>query len=98
DLIQVGVNRFVDAEGSAVEILEIGPELERRQVERIRVHRDARDPRAADKALRDLTELARTDANLIEPLVACARAGCTEGEIVTALTSVFGSYRETPRF
>jgi methylmalonyl-CoA mutase N-terminal domain/subunit len=43
-------------------------------------------------------ELARTDANLIEPLVDCARALCTEGEIVDALRGVFGTYTEVPRF
>jgi methylmalonyl-CoA mutase N-terminal domain/subunit len=41
---------------------------------------------------------ATTDANLMEPLIACARARCTEGEIVGALASVFGTYRETPAF
>jgi len=35
---------------------------------------------------------------LVEPLVDCARALCTEGEIVDALRTVFGSYTETPRF
>jgi methylmalonyl-CoA mutase N-terminal domain/subunit len=34
----------------------------------------------------------------MEPLIDCARAMCTEGEIVGALRSVFGEYRETPRF
>jgi methylmalonyl-CoA mutase N-terminal domain/subunit len=45
-----------------------------------------------------LRAAADTDANLVEPLVTCARASCTEGEIVRALESVFGSYRESPRF
>ena len=31
-------------------------------------------------------------------LVDCARALCTEGEIVRALIGVFGDYRETPWF
>jgi methylmalonyl-CoA mutase N-terminal domain/subunit len=31
-------------------------------------------------------------------LVDCARAMCTEGEIVDALRGVFGEYTETPRF
>ncbi|MEA2521265.1 MAG: hypothetical protein QOI81_911, partial [Actinomycetota bacterium] len=35
---------------------------------------------------------------LMEPLIDCARARCTEGEIVSALTEVFGDYRETPWF
>ena len=40
---------------------------------------------------------ARGEANLMEPLVAAARARATEGEIVAALQSVFGAYREPPR-
>jgi methylmalonyl-CoA mutase N-terminal domain/subunit len=31
-------------------------------------------------------------------LIECARAYCTEGEIVGALREVFGEYVETPRF
>jgi len=36
--------------------------------------------------------------NLMPPLVEAARAECTEGEIVTRLQTVFGSYREAPVF
>ena len=32
------------------------------------------------------------------PLIDCARAYCTEGEITDALRQVFGEYLETPRF
>jgi methylmalonyl-CoA mutase N-terminal domain/subunit len=34
----------------------------------------------------------------MEPLLDCARAHCTEGEIVESLQTVFGSYTETPVF
>jgi methylmalonyl-CoA mutase N-terminal domain/subunit len=34
----------------------------------------------------------------MEPLIDCARARCTEGEVTEALQSVFGAWRETPRF
>ncbi|MGA9161792.1 MAG: methylmalonyl-CoA mutase family protein, partial [Actinomycetota bacterium] len=60
--------------------------------------RERRDAKAAREALGRLEELAATDANLVGPLVDCARALCTEGEIVDALRGVFGSYTETPRF
>jgi methylmalonyl-CoA mutase N-terminal domain/subunit len=76
----------------------IGEEAERSQLESIRRTRAARDTSAADDALIALKEAATTDANLMEPLIACARARCTEGEIVGALSSVFGTYRETPAF
>jgi len=98
DLVKVGVTDFVESDELPIEILEIGPEVERAQVDRLRAIRDGRDGAEAERALRRLTELAETDANLVEPLIDCARALCTEGEIVEALRGVFGSYTETPRF
>jgi methylmalonyl-CoA mutase, N-terminal domain len=98
ELTRVGVNRFVEEGEELVDTLVIGPEAERQQVARVREQRTSRDGSAAAGAIASLMEGARGDRNLIEPLVVCARAGCTEGEIVTALQSVFGEYRETPVF
>jgi methylmalonyl-CoA mutase N-terminal domain/subunit len=98
DLVRVGVNRFAEADEEPIETLRIGPEIEREQVERIRQTREERDESAARARLERLTELARTDENLMLPIVECARARCTEGEIVGALREVFGEYVETPRF
>ncbi len=98
DLIRVGVNRYVEEGEEPIDTLVIGPEAERTQVAHVRERRASRDERAATAAIAVLIEEARGDTNLIEPLVVCARAGCTEGEIVTALQGVFGDYRETPVF
>jgi methylmalonyl-CoA mutase, N-terminal domain len=98
DLVKVGVTDFVEDEEQEVEILEIPPEVEAAQIERVRAVRERRDGPAAERALARLAELAATDANLVEPLVDCARALCSEGEIIEALRGVFGSYTETPRF
>jgi methylmalonyl-CoA mutase, N-terminal domain len=98
DLVKVGVNAFVAAEEEPIETLVIGPEGEaaqRRSLARMRV---ARDQTAVNAALRALTEAATTEANLIGPLVHCARSMCTEGEIVGTLIEVFGDYREVPAF
>ena len=46
-----------------------------------------------DKALELLTAAARTDANLMETTLVCARAGVTTGEWAGALREVFGEYR-----
>ena len=65
----------------------------------VRDVRRERDQAAADRALAALVEAARLpDAELIEPLVVCARARCTGGEVTGALQSVFGVWRETPAF
>jgi methylmalonyl-CoA mutase N-terminal domain/subunit len=98
DLVKIGVTDFVEAGEQPIEILEIPAEVEVEQIERVRAVRARRDGEAAERALARLAELAATDANLVEPLVDCARALCTEGEVIDALRGVFGSYTETPRF
>jgi methylmalonyl-CoA mutase N-terminal domain/subunit len=97
-LVKVGVNRYADEASPAIDVLVIPKETEDRQIEAVRALRATRDAPAAAGALDALVAAAGTDANLIEPLVDCARAACTEGEIVNALRTVFGEYQETPRF
>ena len=99
DLVRVGVNAFVDPGAASVDTLVIGPEAEAGQLESVAGTRSHRDQVAADRALAELSSAAADDhAELIVPLIECARALCTEGEIVRTLTSVFGEYRETPRY
>jgi methylmalonyl-CoA mutase, N-terminal domain len=98
-VVRVGVNDFVDPNDQPIDILKIGPEIEPGQVESVRTIRESRDNGVAEKALRRLTAAAEDEReNLMPPLIECARAYCTEGEIVDALRRVFGEYTETPRF
>jgi methylmalonyl-CoA mutase N-terminal domain/subunit len=98
-VIRVGVNEFVDPNDQPIETLKIGPEIEPDQVASLRRLRSERDDAAADRALQRLKAAALDEGeNLIPPMVECARAWCTEGEIVGALREVFGEYTETPRF
>jgi len=98
DLVRVGVDAFVDPDDPGVDTLVIGEEAEVLQRARILRTRAERDEDGATSALRALTEAAGTDANLMEALIECAKARCTEGEIVRVLAEVFGDYRETPWF
>jgi methylmalonyl-CoA mutase N-terminal domain/subunit len=98
DRIVVGVNRYQQAEERQMSILRIPPALERKQIGRVQAVRSRRDADAADRALAALRETAAGDGNLMEPLLECARADCTEGEIITSLQRVFGTYTETPVF
>jgi methylmalonyl-CoA mutase N-terminal domain/subunit len=97
-LIKVGVNEFVDPNEGPIDVLVIPPETEERQIATVRKMREGRNAAAAEKALDALKAAAATEENLIPLLVDCARAYCTEGEIVGALREVFGEYTETPRF
>jgi methylmalonyl-CoA mutase, N-terminal domain len=98
-LIKVGVNEFVDEDEDPIDTLRIPPEVEAGQKEAVRRLRGDRDGEEAGRALERLKAAAADEGeNLMVPLLDCARAYCTEGEIVGALREVFGSYTETPRF
>ena len=96
--VMVGVNRFTEEGGDArPPILSIGPEVERRQVERLASVRAARDGRAVQEALSRVSLTAASpDANLMPALFTAAEARATVGEIVGALEAVFGRYVEAP--
>ncbi|HEX3318680.1 MAG TPA: methylmalonyl-CoA mutase family protein [Solirubrobacteraceae bacterium] len=96
----VGVNAYAEGnDAGEIPILRIDPGLERKQVERLERARARRDEGAADRALGALRDAAADDGrNLMPALLEAARAHCTEGEIVGALQTVFGTYTETPVF
>jgi methylmalonyl-CoA mutase N-terminal domain/subunit len=97
--IVVGVNRYEVPSEEPIEILSIDPALERKQIERLRSVRDRRDSREVEDRLARL-KLAAADPghNLMPRLVDCAKAHCTQGEMVEALQEVFGTYSESPVF
>ncbi len=96
--IVVGVNAFTEGDDHETEILRIDPASEHKQIERLRAVRAARDSALVERSLSDLCAAAAAGRNLMPLLLDAARADVTEGEIVGALQSVFGSYRETPAF
>jgi len=94
----VGMTSHTETVGGELEILRIGPEVERSQVAELAARRAARDQAAVGATLAELTAAARTDANLVEPMLDAVRAEATLGEICGALRSVWGSYTEPPAF
>jgi methylmalonyl-CoA mutase, N-terminal domain len=97
--VVVGVNRYVASDEQPIPTLRIDPALERKQLGRLQAVRASRDGAAVERALAALREdAAYDDRNLMEPLLDCARAHASEGEIVESLQQVFGDYTETPVF
>jgi methylmalonyl-CoA mutase N-terminal domain/subunit len=97
--IVVGVNSFAAEDEQPIPTLRVDPALERKQIGRLQAARARRDGGAVERALAELREhAAHPERNLMEPLIACARAHASEGEIVEALQQVFGDYAETPVF
>ncbi|MBV8540718.1 MAG: protein meaA [Pseudonocardiales bacterium] len=97
--VVVGVNRFTETDPSPLQtdgagaIETVDPAAEARLIDAIREWRADRDPAAADQALRELAQAAKTDVNLVEASMACARVGVTTGEWAGTLREVFGEYR-----
>jgi (2R)-ethylmalonyl-CoA mutase len=99
DEVVVGVNRFETTEPSplqadgagAIEVVD--PATEAAAVDAIRTWRAGRDATAVAAALDDLRDAAKTDANLMEASIGCAKVGVTTGEWTGALREVFGEFR-----
>jgi methylmalonyl-CoA mutase, N-terminal domain len=96
--ILVGVNDYTEGGDGELEILRIDPALERKQIGRVQAVRARRDGAAVERSLATLRETAAGEGNLMPNLLDCARVHATEGEIVEALQTVFGTYTEVPVF
>ena len=91
----VGVNKYAGAgDKGRGNILKINPEVQRRQIERIRAVKATRDGPAAAAALADLRRASQGSDNLMPYILACVKAYCTEGEICGVWREVWGEYRE----
>jgi methylmalonyl-CoA mutase N-terminal domain/subunit len=97
--VVVGVNRYESEDDTAPATLKIDPELESRQIERVRALRARRDAAGAEAALAELRRAAaRKDVNLMPAILDAARSDVTMGEMCDAFREVWGVWRETPVF
>jgi len=95
----VGVNRYELDEEAPIELLQVDPALERKQVERVQALRARRDSAAVEEALARLKEASLHDGvNLMPLIVDAARVYTTMGEMCDALRETWGVWRETPVF
>ena len=95
--IVVGVNDYVDeGEEIKIDLLRIGPEVERRQKKVLSDVRRDRDDAGVTAALAGLRAAAEGTDNLMPHFVDCCRVYATEGEMIGVLREVFGEYREPP--
>jgi len=92
--VVVGVNRFTSNEETAIEVMRIDPEIERRQIERVRAVRASRDGNGWRAALEAVSVAARSSDNLVPHIIRAVEARATVGEISDTLRLVFGEHRE----
>jgi len=92
--VVVGVNKFVSQDEPEPEILEIGVETERKQVERLKRLKRERNNQRVNEVLSRVRDVARSSQNIMPVLIEAVKAYATVGEISDALRDVFGEYRE----
>src|SRR5574338_694264 len=92
--IVVGLNAYAEDQAVGVAATQvIDPEAERRQVERTRAVRAAREAGRAAASLTALEEAARGTENVLPRIRAAVEADVTLGEISDALRRTWGEYR-----
>ena len=92
----VGVNEYAQEDEAGVPILYIDETTAEKQLARLEELKGTRDQEAVHRALDALREAARGTANTMYPLLDCARAYATIGEMCDALREAWGEYEEVP--
>src|SRR3954470_7525056 len=96
DKVIVGVNDYVQEDDTPVPILYIDETTAEKQLTRLEDLKRTRDNDAVVRALDSLRQAARGTGNTMYPLLDCARAYATVGEMCDALREVWGEYEEVP--
>jgi methylmalonyl-CoA mutase N-terminal domain/subunit len=92
------VNAHVTSEEAPIPVLRIDPEVERRQVERLREVRAKRDAGRWRASLDALRAAAAAHGELMPAFLECARAYASIGEQVSVLKEVYGVYHDPGYF
>jgi methylmalonyl-CoA mutase N-terminal domain/subunit len=94
DYVVVGVNDYVMDEPIEIPILEMDPQGEERQIERLRELRRSRDNRESSRTLQALEAACRNGENVMPHLLDAVNAYCTLQEMTDVMRDVFGVYQE----
>ncbi|HIG46784.1 MAG TPA: methylmalonyl-CoA mutase [candidate division Zixibacteria bacterium] len=94
----VGVNRFTDEDEDPPSPPSLDPEIERKQVARVKAFKANREQQDVQQTLHQLKTAAQTDTNLMPYIIDAVRCRATLGEICDTLRGIFGEYERPERF
>ena len=94
DSIIVGVNKYVSDDEDPIELLKINPEVQSRQLSRLKQIKKERDNREVKLRLSDLRTACRGIQNVMPYVIEAIKAYATEQEICDIYREVFGVYRD----
>lgn len=90
----VGVNKYSIPEEIPIPTLKIDPEIEERQIQRVRKVKRERNAVAVKEALARVAEACRSGENLMDPICEAVRRDGTVGEISDIFRAEFGVYKD----
>ncbi len=90
----VGVNKYTIEEDRKPNILRIDPDVEKRQLARLKKVKEERDNAQVEKCLRALKGALERGENAMPYILEAVKAYATVGEIMGVFREVHGSYRE----
>ena len=94
ETVVVGVNKFKSDQVEVPTVLKIDPTLEAQQVERLRALRVRRNSARVNQALARLQAAARSDDNVVPPLLESVEAYATIGEVSDTFRNIWGEYHD----
>jgi len=97
--VVVGINKFADNDGHGAHagVFRVDPDVEGRQIDRVRAVRAGRSASEWKAALDDIENAARGTDNLVPRIIAAVEKRATLGEIADAMRRVFGEYEGAGR-
>ena len=92
DITVVGVNKYTGGDYTVSNEFRVDPEIEKSYVDNLTRMRKERNAAEASRLLNAVVEAARGTDNLMPPIIAAVKGGCTLGEISSSMEKVFGRY------
>jgi methylmalonyl-CoA mutase N-terminal domain/subunit len=92
--IIVGVNRFKIEEDLRIPLLKVDPEVQRRQIERLKKVKAERDNKAVKENLEWIRSCCENNENVMPAVFEAVKSYATIGEIMGTFKQVYGTYRK----
>ena len=94
DEVMVGVNKYQVPEERPIPTLKIDADIEKKQSDRVRAWKKARNGTEAREATLRVRQACESGENVMPPILAAVKKGVTMGEISDVFRQTFGVYRD----
>jgi methylmalonyl-CoA mutase, N-terminal domain len=94
DKVMVGVNKYQVPEERPFPTLKIDADIEKKQSDRVRAWKKARNGTEAREATLRVRQACESGENVMPPILAAVKKGVTMGEISDVFRQTFGVYRD----